>query len=115
MLLFGAHQIAQYGLFINIPFLDNYADPFLGIPCLLGLVLIERSFFLDIYVNRQIAKDYRFSVLEVIVITTVLSILFEEGFSRWSNHFTKDYWDYLGYFLGAVVFLAFINKPASSK
>lgn len=114
MILFGWHQISQYLLGCKFLFFDNYLDPILSIPCLLGLVLQERRFLL-FFLDKQKGKNYRFSLFEVIVITLFLSILFEEGFPRWSKSFTKDYWDYIAYFLGGAIFYFFINKNEANK
>ncbi|MEM6317521.1 MAG: hypothetical protein AAF960_07610 [Bacteroidota bacterium] len=111
VVLFGLHQFSQYYLGWSVPFLDNYLDPFLGIPCLLGLVLQERRFLLDRYIDKRQAAAYCFSALDVVVITFILAVLFEEGFPRWSDNFTRDNWDYVAYFLGAGLFYFLVNIP----
>jgi len=105
--LFGIHQFFQKILGWNFPLFDSYLDPLLCLPIFMGMMLFERRFFLR---KRNYNKVYTFPVLETIVIGIVLSIIFEEGFSRWSNKFTKDYFDYVFYFVGALFFYFFINK-----
>lgn len=102
--------------------MDNYLDPLLGIPILLGLVLVERRFFMKIFsktktkltgkslINPSRNIMYTFSFFETSVVVIALSILFEEGFPRWFEGFTKDYFDYLAYLLGGLLFYFFINK-----
>lgn len=105
-LLFIAHQVFQKILGWNFDILDSYLDPLLCLPIFMGMMLAERRFFLK-KINYN--KVYTFSFLETIVIAIVLSIVFEEGFSRWSDQFTKDYFDYIFYFVGALFFYFFIN------
>lgn len=109
-LLFVAHQISQKLLNWDLGFINHYLDPFLCIPILLGLILQERIFLIDKYFNSYRPMDYRFSLLEIVVATTCFAILFEEGFPKWSIHFTKDYWDYLAYVSGGAIFYFFINE-----
>ncbi len=106
LFLFIAHQVSQKTLGWKIPILDSYLDPLLCLPIFMGMMLVERRFFLK---KRNYNKVYTFSILEVIVIAISLSIVFEEGFPRWSDQFTKDYFDYLFYFVGALFFHFFIN------
>lgn len=110
VLLFGLHQISQKLIHWNFDLFDNYLDPFLSIPILLGLVLQERIFIIDRFFNTFSSTSYYFSILETLIITTFFAIIFEEGFSRWSPNFTKDYWDYLAYAGGALIFYFFINE-----
>ncbi|MFK8008649.1 MAG: hypothetical protein AB8H03_19985 [Saprospiraceae bacterium] len=110
VLLFIIHQFFQKILGWNFPILDSYLDPLLCLPIFMGLMLAERRFFLK-KINHN--KVYTFSILEIIVIAIVLSIAFEEGFPRWSNRFTKDYFDYGFYFVGALFFYFFINHAGS--
>lgn len=109
--LLGIHQWMQKVAFWQVVFVDNYLDAFLSTPILLGLILQERQFLITKYFNTKKPSDYYFSILEIMIATTFFAIVFEEGFPRWSAHFTKDYWDYLAYFSGAFVFYLFINKP----
>ena len=120
--LFTLHQIAQKMLGWSFWWMDNYLDPLLGIPILLGLVLVERRFFMKIFsktktkltgkslINPSRNIMYTFSFFETSVVVIALSILFEEGFPRWFEGFTKDYFDYLAYLLGGLLFYFFINK-----
>ena len=107
--LLGIHQVTQKIFKWNFSFIDNYADPFLGMPVLLGVILQERRYFLSAFLKKSESKNYQFSATEVIVMTIFFAMLFEEGFSRWSVNFTKDYGDYLAYILGSIVFYYFIN------
>lgn len=109
ILLIGIHQITQKIWLWSLPFIDNYLDPFLSIPILLGAILHERRFLIDKYFTNFKASNYHLSILEIIITTTFFAILFEEGFPRWSEHFTKDYWDYLAYFGGGFLFYFFIK------
>jgi len=75
-------------------------------PIILGIILWERKF-----IFKQ-KSTYTFSLIEIIIITILLSILFEEGFPRWSNAFTKDYFDYVFYFVGALLFYVHHNRQS---
>ncbi len=105
-LLFIAHQFFQKILGWNFPILDSYLDPLLCLPIFMGMMLAERRFFLK---KGNYNKVYTYSTLETIVIAISLSIVFEEGFPRRSDQFTKDYFDYAFYFVGALFFYFFIN------
>ncbi len=111
VLIFGLHQVSQKILCWNFDFFDSYLDPFLFIPILLGLVLQERILITNRFFNNFSSTSYHFSLFEIFVITAFFAILFEEGISRWVPNFTKDYWDYIAYFSGAIIFHFFINTP----
>lgn len=96
--VFSLHQIFQKGLGIHFYWADNYLDNLLCMPIFLGMILWERRF---IFTKN---KTYKFTLFEIIIITTLLSVLFEEGFPRWSSDFTKDPVDYVFYFVGALLF-----------
>ncbi|MFK7979716.1 MAG: hypothetical protein AB8G86_07020 [Saprospiraceae bacterium] len=106
------HQITQKILTYNLGWLDNYLDAFLSMPILLGLILEERRFLITKFLSQNKPTNYHFSIVEVIIATTFFAIIFEEGFPKWSVHFTKDYWDYFAYYSGAVIFYIFINKAS---
>lgn len=106
VIIFLVHQVFQKTLEWNIPILDNYLDPLLCLPIFMGIMLAERRFFLK---KLNYNTTYTFSPFETITISIVLSVIFEEGFSRWSNHLTKDYIDYFFYFVGALLFHHYIN------
>lgn len=110
LLLLVIHQITQKVFAWNLGLIDGYLDPFLSMPILLGLVLQERQFLMTKYFSSNKQTKYHFSILDVIIATIFFAVIFEEGFPKWSIHFTKDYWDYVAYFNGALVFYFFINK-----
>ncbi len=115
VLLLVLHQVAQKILYWEILFIDNYLDSFLSMPILLGVILQERQFLITKYFNSKKQESYSFSILETAIATIFFAIIFEEGFPKWSASFTKDYWDYLAYFSGALVFYFFINKASYCK
>jgi hypothetical protein len=96
LLFLLSHQLTQYGLGWKLPLLDNYLDPLLTMPLLLGLIQLERRLFFN---------QPRLSVIEIAVITVALSVLFEEVFPRWQPDFIRDWWDYLMYGLGSFFFM----------
>lgn len=87
----------------RIPWADSYLDNLLCFPILLTGLLAERRWW---------KKDdtYVFSFFEIMVITAVLSWIFEVLFPKWSPGFTTDIWDVVAYFTGAILFYSFINK-----
>lgn len=112
VLLLGLHQLWERVLHVKIEFLDNYLDPFLSIPILLGLILQERLYVLKRYFNQVQTNTYQLLPLEIVVSTLLFAIVFEEAFSYLSDQFFRDIWDYPAYFAGALIFYIFINKPA---
>lgn len=110
VLLLMIHQVTQKILRFNLEYLDNYLDALLCMPILLGLLLQERQFIITKYLNPTIQKNHHFSILEITFATIFFAVIFEEGFAKWSVYFTKDYWDYLAYFIGAFLFYFFINN-----
>ncbi|MCO6476602.1 MAG: hypothetical protein J5I94_08265 [Phaeodactylibacter sp.] len=98
LLLFFAHQFTQKVLHLPIPWADNYLDPLLCMPILLGGYRLEQHWLL----RRQ-----RLSLFEVLAITALLSFIFEWIFPRFSSGFTTDWWDVAAYFAGALGFYLF--------
>lgn len=109
-LILIVHQVIQKVFDYNIAIFDNYLDPLLGMPILLGFILQERQLLLTKVLNANKLITYQFSILEIISISLFFALIFEEGFPEWSPYFTKDYWDYLAYASGAFLFYIFINK-----
>lgn len=108
------HQIIQKVFDYDLGIFDDYLDPFLGMPILLGLILQERQFLLTKILSSKNPIKYQFSILEITIATVFFALIFEEGFPRWSPYFTKDYWDYLVYASGTLLFYIFINKSTQS-
>lgn len=102
-LLFLLHQISQYGLGWQVPWVDAYLDPLVALPILLGLLVFER---------RLLFGVHRLDVGEVVIVTIVLAVIFEEGFPRWQPAFIRDRLDYLMYFLGSFYFWNWVNPEA---
>ncbi|OAV44197.1 hypothetical protein [Lewinella sp. 4G2] len=98
--LFLVHQLLQKGLGIDVPFFHAYLDPFLSIPVMLGLLTVERRYLFD---------RGRLTVLETVISTVFLAVIFEFFFPRWSDAFTADPYDYIAYGLGGLVFYFFVN------
>ena len=105
--VFITHQIFQKGFGLSFYWIDSYLDNLLCMPIFLGIILWERRF-----VFRK-NKMYRFTLFEIIIITILLSVLFEEGFPRWSSSFTRDLIDYLYYFVGALLFYFFHSDKSN--
>lgn len=101
--LVGVHQLLQYGFGISLAIVDDYLDPLLAMPVLLGLILQERKWLFG---------RARLSGLECAVIVLVLSLLFEEGFPHWQPAFVHDPVDYVMYALGGIWFYLSINPEA---
>ena len=114
VIAFGLHQLLEKGMNRSIPVLDNYLDPLLSMPILLGLILQERQLFLNRYVSGY-RKNYRFTALETGTITLFFAIIFEEIFPGLSPYFTRDWLDYIAYFVGAVYFYYLINQPSAPR
>ena len=97
--LFVAHQLSQKFLGVRLAFVDDYLDPFLSIPLLLGLARAERRWLFGA------GDGGPFGAVEVAAMTLFLAVLFEEGFPRLDPaRQTRDAWDYLAYGLGGVAY-----------
>ena len=96
--LFLLHQLLQYGLGIHIPVVDSYLDPLLAMPILFGGARIEREL---VY---RIDSNYRISLLEVVIGTAAFAYITEVLFSRWSELFYYDPWDFLMLAVGALLY-----------
>lgn len=100
--LFLLHQYLQKVAHISIPLADQYLDPLLCMPLLLGIWQFEKKLLF----NRRI------TTLEIWTLTLVLTLLFEIGFPRMSpEHFTADWRDALLYIIGTVLYLIFRASP----
>ncbi|HMQ45818.1 MAG TPA: hypothetical protein PKA00_04300 [Saprospiraceae bacterium] len=94
--IFLAHQMAQKVFNWPLPFLDQYLDPFLSMPILLGLWQFERRLWWH-------TPDLDF--WDIALATAFLIGLFEWGFPQWSSGFTADWKDAIAYCLGSICFL----------
>ena len=101
--LFLLHQFMQKILGWNHLWVDSYLDDLLCMPVFLGLVLVERRWWL-----RQPA--YCFPLFDTLLMILALSLIYEEIFPLISSQFTKDLWDYFYYFAGGIFFYFCINK-----
>lgn len=91
------HQILQKLMFINIPLWDNYGDDFFAMPFMLSLFSYEQR-----YVWKLLQRSL--TGFEIVVFTLIFAIFFEEILPMFNDGFTKDYWDYLAYGLGSLVY-----------
>ena len=95
--MIGMHQVLEKILHIPIPILDNYGDDFFAMPFILTIFSMEQR-----YIWKRI--DRPLDAFEILAFTIFFALFFEEFLPRYHNGFTKDYWDYLAYGLGSVVF-----------
>jgi len=102
-ILFSIHQILQKKLGISFVWIDSYLDDILFMPIVLNLLLVERRLY---YTSNE---TYKFSKLDYIIITIFLGIVIEIGFPMISNAFTFDYYDFLAYAVGTMIYIAY-NK-----
>ncbi|PHN02032.1 hypothetical protein CRP01_33900 [Flavilitoribacter nigricans DSM 23189 = NBRC 102662] len=101
--IFIAHQLLQKAWQISIPLADQYLDPLLCMPLLLGIWQWEKKLLF----RHQITTG------EIWLLTLLLSLLFEIGFPLLSPNFTADWRDALLYFAGAFLFLTFRTKTSN--
>jgi hypothetical protein len=97
------HQFLQRILQVNIPFLDNYFDPFWSIPFLLSGFVLERRYLLQL-------RDFRLSLLEISVTTIAFGFLFEYVFPYFFPGFFFDAYDFVAYFAGMILFYVFTTR-----
>ena len=100
LLLFLAHQIAQYLNFKN-DFLDAYLDPFLFFPLVM---------FLATRWNQLYNKSYQVSWFVAIGSLIIMSLLFEVIFPIVDNRFDSDIYDLIAYAAGIILFMIKLNN-----
>lgn len=106
-LLFCIHQVLQMQIQINIPFLDNYLDPFLLMPLILYALLWERRILLK---NKTIDLSYT----DILGYFLLMVLTGEVLFPQISDKFTADYGDILAYALGTLTYV-FVRKFSISS
>ena len=99
--LFMLHQFSQKLLHWDWPFFDSYLDPFLCMPLVFSLFLLERQWLWGI--------STRLSILDTFLFSIILMVLFEWVFPMLHSGFTADYYDLIAYSLGSIFFYFFIN------
>lgn len=102
--LFLVHQIVQLGLNIQLPFFDNYLDPFCLGAIVPHLVLIEQRFLFH--------KNH-ISVTELLILLPFLAVTTELVFPLINPNFYCDPIDVLAIFLGGIWFLLTHSKVNS--
>lgn len=109
IIVFFLHQLLEKVLHVHFRPADNYLDPFLSIPFLLGAYT---------YGNPILGIDTilpRLKLWEVMAVAFVFAIFFEEGFPRMSSHFHRDKMDCLMYGLGGLFYYYFVQGIAPKK
>ena len=91
---------------MNTGVLDDYLDPTLAAPILLGLWVAERTF---------IWRSGRLSALETAVATLLLAVIFEEVYPRFEGGFSRDVYDYVFYAIGGLYFYWLVNPPRTGS
>lgn len=102
-LLFLLHQLVQKGLGVHIPFIHSYLDDLVVMPIILTLILVERRRF------HSWGKEFTFSAVDTIGLVFGFSLIFELLFPYISGKFTFDWWDFLAYSLGGIIFFKTLN------
>ena len=98
LVLLVAHQVLERVLDVRIPLLDNYLDPLLSVPLLVGALQAERRWLLG---DRP---EARLHVAQLVGLTLAIAVVGEEVFPRLDAlRQTRDVWDYLAYGLGGLV------------
>ncbi|MBK7427215.1 MAG: hypothetical protein IPI60_09375 [Saprospiraceae bacterium] len=108
LILFIIHQILQRGLLIHMSFADNYLDPSLFLPIVLGAYLQERRLILKN--NNHILDNFR-----VIGLSIILCVLVEFVFPYFNCGYTFDVYDFVAYGAGSVYFHFTINKSSMQE
>ncbi len=97
--IFVLHQVLEKIFDFHFQLADNFLDPLLAMPILLGLVLAQKRYFL------RLGNEHRLSLFEITVIAIAFAFLFEYGLSNWAEGFYFDPIDFGCYFLGTIFFL----------
>ena len=96
--VFLVHQFIQQVLLINIRFIDSYIDDVTCLPIIFYLISLERKWLLGL------TKRYYFLFIEILVITIVVSLVFEFFLPYISSAFTYDTYDFVAYSVGAMLY-----------
>jgi hypothetical protein len=102
-ILFLGHQLIQKGFGIDIPFIHSYLDDLLVMPIILTLILVERRRFFGW------GENFTFSALETVGLVLGFSLLFELAFPYLSSKFTFDWYDFIAYGLGGIIYYKYLN------
>ncbi len=102
-ILFLTHQFAQKGFGIHIPFVHSYLDDLLVMPIILPLILVERRRFYGW------GEDFVFSAPVTAALVLAFSLIFELVFPYFSEKFTFDWWDFVAYGMGGILFYRYLN------
>jgi hypothetical protein len=101
LIAFGIHQVLQYGLEIEIAFLDAYLDPFCASVIACYIINIERWFYFG---------ERRLYSIDLIVLTIFLSVVSELLFPLLSDRFVMDWVDVIALALGTIWFALVARK-----
>ncbi len=96
--LFLLHQIIQKIAQVNLPFLDNYLDPFCLGALVIPLFKLERKY---LYKSREISR------LEMVLTISYVILISELILPYFFPNFVSDIWDALAITTGFVWFLIF--------
>jgi len=106
--LFLLHQFVQKILFLPVPFIDSYFDPFAAAVLGLFVLKMERK-----YLWKR--KRVHFKWYEVFIIVILLALISEQLFPRLSEEFTSDLLDGVSIALGGIYFYYLLNKEETKK
>ena len=98
---FCVHQWLQYGLTLEIEFLDSHLDPFCASAMACYLISIERWYYFG---------EQKLSWIDMIILAVFLSLVSELLFPFLSDRFTSDWIDVLAISLGAIWFMITASK-----
>lgn len=103
LIAFIFHQVFQLGFRAELPIIDDFLDPFLFLPIILGLYLQERRWVLmdNLYVLDKFSL-YGLSL--------ILCVLVEVVYPYLNDGYTFDIYDFPSYGAGAVYFQYTINR-----
>jgi hypothetical protein len=104
-IIFLLHQLLEKIYHIHISLADQYLDPLLCMPILLGIWQLEQYHLYRRHLN----------LFQIWSLTILLSILFEVGFPRFSSEFTADWRDVVLYFIGTTFFVTIKNYAPRRK
>lgn len=106
LVIFAIHQFIQKILEVNMPFVDGYLDDIICIPIILQLWNWEKQYLLD-------DSNYSIHLIESLLLTILLSLLFEYVFPWLSPAFTFDLYDFIAYALGWCLYLILNNSKVN--
>jgi hypothetical protein len=99
--LFLTHQLIQHYFKINIPFVHAYLDDVLFFTIILPIFQ---------FVHFKLTNKKQLENVFIAILCVFFSVLVEFIFPYFSTKHTTDYFDFIAYFIGIVIYKILLEK-----